>query len=102
MAGFLYVGAGLVILACILWGFENNCTRKLSLKDPHQIVMLKGIFSGTGSLIIGLILSFIIFQDKPNALFIFALIIMIIGAWLASNDTPLRDILKKSPMGNKQ
>ncbi len=58
--------------------------------------------AGTGSLIIGLILSFIIFQDKPSALFIFALIIMIIGAWLASNDTPLRDILKKSPMGNKQ
>lgn len=56
MAGFLYVGAGLGMLACILCGFENNCTRKLSLKDPHQIVMLKGIFSGTGSLIIGLII----------------------------------------------
>ena len=33
---------------------ENNCTRKLSSKDPLEIVLLKGIFSGLGSVIIGL------------------------------------------------
>ena len=46
------VGSIFVILACISWGFENNCTRMLSLKDPLQIVVVKGFGSGIGSLII--------------------------------------------------
>lgn len=46
-------GSLFVILACLCWGFENNCTKMISSKDPLQIVMLKGIFSGIGSLIIG-------------------------------------------------
>ena len=46
-------GSLFVLLATICWGFENNCTRKISSKDPLQIVLLKGIFSGIGSLIIG-------------------------------------------------
>lgn len=46
-------GSLFVLLAAICWGFENNCTRKISSKDPLQIVLLKGIFSGIGSLIIG-------------------------------------------------
>lgn len=49
-------GSLLVLLAAVCWGFENNCTRKLSSKDPRQIVLLKGIFSGTGSLLIGVCL----------------------------------------------
>ena len=49
-------GSIFVLLAAVCWGFENNCTRKLSSKDPLQIVLLKGIFSGIGSLIIGLCL----------------------------------------------
>jgi drug/metabolite transporter (DMT)-like permease len=49
-------GSLFVLLAAACWGFENNCTRKLSSKDPLQIVLLKGIFSGLGSLIIGLCL----------------------------------------------
>ena len=47
-------GSLFVLLAAVCWGFENNCTRKLSSKDPLQIVLLKGIFSGLGSVIIGL------------------------------------------------
>lgn len=47
-------GSILIILACICWGIENNCTKMLSFKDPLQIVLLKGIFSGLGSIIIGL------------------------------------------------
>lgn len=47
-------GSLFVLLAAVCWGFENNCTRKLSSKDPLQIVLLKGIFSGLGSIIIGL------------------------------------------------
>ena len=46
-------GSLFILLACICWGIENNCTRKLSSKDPLQIVLLKGIFSGLGSVIIG-------------------------------------------------
>lgn len=46
-------GSLFVLLAAVCWGFENNCTRKISSKDPLQIVLLKGIFSGGGSLIIG-------------------------------------------------
>lgn len=47
-------GSLFILLACICWGFENNCTRKISSKDPLQIVLLKGIFSGLGSIVIGL------------------------------------------------
>lgn len=46
------LGSIFVLLACICWGFENNCTKMLSKKNPLQIVEMKGIFSGTGSLII--------------------------------------------------
>lgn len=46
------IGSIFVIFACICWGLENNCTRMLSLKDPLQIVTLKGFGSGFGSLII--------------------------------------------------
>lgn len=47
-------GSLLVLLAAVCWGFENNCTRRLSSSDPLEIVLLKGIFSGGGSLVIGL------------------------------------------------
>lgn len=48
------LGSIFVLLACLCWGVENNCTRRLSSKDPLKIVLLKGIFSGAGSIIIGL------------------------------------------------
>lgn len=44
----------LVIGACICWGIENNCTRKISEKSSEQIVIVKGFGSGIGSLLIGL------------------------------------------------
>ncbi len=133
-------GALFIILACICWGFENNCTRKISSKDPMQIVLLKGFFSGSGSIIIGLFLgeritavwsvfavlgvgfiayglsiffyvyaqrligaartsayyaiapfigaflSLVIFRDLPHYTYFIALAVMLIGAWLCSND----------------
>ena len=136
-------GSLFVLLSAICWGFENNCTRKISSKDPLQIVLLKGIFSGIGSLIIGLymgertaslwsifavlcigfiayglsiyfyvyaqrllgaartsayyavapfiatILSLIILREIPDIAYYFALVLMIIGAWLSSQDKPL-------------
>lgn len=47
------LGSVFILIACLCWGIENNCTRKLSTKDPLEIVLLKGIFSGLGSMIIG-------------------------------------------------
>lgn len=49
-------GSIFVILACLCWGLENNCTRMLSLKDPLQIVVVKGLGSGIGSLMIAIAL----------------------------------------------
>lgn len=48
-------GSLLVLLATVCWGLENNCTRNISSKDTYSIVILKGIFSGLGSLIIAMI-----------------------------------------------
>ena len=45
-------GSILVLLAALSWGLENNFTRRLSLNDPLMVVVIKGIFSGLGSLII--------------------------------------------------
>src|SRR5574344_1067105 len=47
-------GSLLVVLATCCWGLENNCTRSISNKSSYEIVTIKGVFSGLGSLIIGL------------------------------------------------
>lgn len=46
-------GAALVLLATICWGLENNCTRKLSHRNPVFIVAIKGLGSGAVALSIG-------------------------------------------------
>ena len=48
-------GSLLVIMATVCWGLENNCTRELSSKSTYQIVMLKGLCSDLGALVISLI-----------------------------------------------
>ena len=48
-------GSLFVLLACVCWGFENNCTRMMSAKDPLEIVVLKGFGSGFGSLVLALL-----------------------------------------------
>lgn len=50
----LSAGSLFVLLACTCWGLENNCTRQLSGKNPLEIVTIKGLFSGLGSLGIAL------------------------------------------------
>ena len=50
------VGALLILAACACWGLENNCTRKLSSKNTAQIVIIKGVFSGLGSLIVAFLI----------------------------------------------
>ena len=59
-------GSWFVLAACVCWGFENNCTKMLSDKNTYEIVMLKGIFSGTGSLIIALFLK----EAMPGLIYI--------------------------------
>ena len=41
--------------AACCWGLENNCTRRLSGKSAREIVILKGFFSGGGSLCLALL-----------------------------------------------
>lgn len=48
------IGSFFVLGACLCWGFENNCTRMMSSKSSIEIVVLKGTFSGLGSLMIAL------------------------------------------------
>jgi len=49
-------GSLFVLSACLCWGFENNCTKMISNKSSVEIVVIKGTFSGLGSLIIARIL----------------------------------------------
>ncbi|MCL5036860.1 MAG: DMT family transporter [Chloroflexi bacterium] len=45
-------GALAIIGACILWGLDNNLTGCISSRDPVQVVLTKGIFAGTFSLLL--------------------------------------------------
>jgi drug/metabolite transporter (DMT)-like permease len=56
------IGSVFVLLAALCWGLENNFTRKLSINDPFMVVVIKGIFSGIGSLIIALFLEEAVFN----------------------------------------
>jgi drug/metabolite transporter (DMT)-like permease len=66
------IGSVFVILACLSWGFENNCTRMLSLKDPLQIVVVKGFGSGIGALIIAIVLG----EISTNIMYILLALIL--------------------------
>jgi len=71
-------GSLFVLLACVCWGFENNCTSSLSEKDTRQIVVLKGLGSGSASLL----LSFLIREGSapgPGWLFVMLLGFLSIG-----------------------
>jgi drug/metabolite transporter (DMT)-like permease len=52
MAGI--IGPLLIVCACVMWGFDNNLTRKVSLSDPLQIVELKGLIAGPINLGLGI------------------------------------------------
>ncbi len=49
------IGAFGIILACVLWGIDNNLTRNISAKDPITIVTIKGLVAGTFSLILAIL-----------------------------------------------
>jgi drug/metabolite transporter (DMT)-like permease len=66
------LGALGVILACVLWGVDNNFTRNISAKDPLTIVAWKGLVSGTFSLLLGLILG----QRLPALISILSILLL--------------------------
>ncbi len=61
-------GSVFVLLASLCWGIENNCTRSISDKSSEQIVLIKGIFSGAGSIIV----AFIVGERLPDLIYILA------------------------------
>ncbi len=65
-------GSLFVLAACVCWGFENNCTKMISNKSSSEIVIIKGIFSGTGSLIAGLFVR----EEIPKLPWILAIMIL--------------------------
>lgn len=50
------VGPAAIVGACVAWALDNNLTRKVSLSDPVQIAMIKGLVAGPVSLSIGYVL----------------------------------------------
>lgn len=65
-------GSLFVLLACVCWGFENNCTRMISGKDPLEIVVIKGFGSGIGSLIIALTIG----ERFPDAVYVLCALLL--------------------------
>ncbi|MBN1432562.1 MAG: DMT family transporter [Methanomicrobiaceae archaeon] len=68
----LSLGAFAVIAACILWGFENNLTCRISTKDPLLITAVKGITAGTFLFLVSRIFN----ESLPSALIISGLMVL--------------------------
>lgn len=66
------VGSLFVLGATICWGLENNCTRSISEKSTYQIVTIKGLCSGSGSLLIALIIG----EKLPNIMYIIPVLLL--------------------------
>jgi len=66
------LGSIFVLIASVCWGLENNCTRMLSVKDPLQVVVIKGFGSGFGSLLI----SFILKETSTDVFYIIATLLL--------------------------
>ncbi len=65
-------GSLLVLAAALSWGLENNCTRSISDKKPEEIVLIKGVFSGGGSLVV----AFALGEELPALLSIVGVMLL--------------------------
>lgn len=65
-------GSLFVLGACFCWGFENNCTKMISNKSSVEIVVIKGTFSGFGSLIC----AFLIGEKLPSVKWILCILLL--------------------------
>lgn len=71
--GFAINAGSLCVLgACACWGLENNCTRAISSRESSQIVMVKGLCSGTGCFIIALATGEVV----PDYMYVMAALIL--------------------------
>jgi drug/metabolite transporter (DMT)-like permease len=61
-----------VLLACVLWGVDNNFTRNISAKNPLTIVAWKGLVAGIFSLLLGLSLG----QQLPALITILSILLL--------------------------
>lgn len=61
-----------MLSATVRRGLENNCTRSIAEKNTYQIVTIKGLFSGTGSLIVALVVG----EKFPNIRYILPALIL--------------------------
>lgn len=52
----LSLGALGILLACVLWGLDNNLTRNISSKDPLSIGIVKGLVAGAFSFSLAMLL----------------------------------------------
>ena len=72
-SGFgLSFGALGIILACVLWGLDNNFTRNISGKDPLAIVAWKGLVAGTFSFF----LAFFLGNQLPSLTIILSTLVL--------------------------
>jgi len=72
-SGFgLSLGALGIILACVLWGVDNNFTRNISGKDPLAIVAWKGLVAGTFSFF----LAFFLGNQLPSLTIILSTLVL--------------------------
>jgi len=72
-SGFgLSLGALGIILACMLWGLDNNFTRNISGKDPLAIVAWKGLVAGTFSFF----LAFFLGNQLPSLTIILSALVL--------------------------
>jgi drug/metabolite transporter (DMT)-like permease len=68
-----------VLAACLLWGLDNNLTRKVASADPYAIAMWKGMVAGAVNTAIGLYLA----PAVPDAAWLGALGIGALGYGLS-------------------
>lgn len=67
------MGSLFVLGACVCWGLENNCTKMISSKSSIEIVIIKGCFSGLGSLIVALFVG----EQLPD--FVWIICVLLLG-----------------------
>ena len=69
------LGALGIVLACLLWGLDNNLTRRVAVRNPQMIGAVKGVVAGGSALL----LSWIIHEPSAGLLATGAL--LLIGAF---------------------
>jgi drug/metabolite transporter (DMT)-like permease len=54
--GTFGAGEWLIVIASVLWGLENNVSRRLSTGNPHILLIVKGLTTGIGTFLIAVLI----------------------------------------------